>query len=778
MLRIKDRARIWTCFLTTVLTLCASVADARNVTFAWNSNPTWQVGTTVELEANGTSANGITASQHTLDVPVQPGEVINARVRAIPPSGYECGDPLALCQPSPWATLVQTVPPVPTGVWARYELQGGLVMARPVLDTSNISVSTATTAARTFAHTVPSGTNLLVVVLQGWVTGESAPPHGDSPSNITWNGTALTRIALSGGWGKEQHGIWYLVSPAATTANIVVSGGDPTLLDGGVVKALNFSSVDTTVGTSGIRSVVNTQADSRTTITLSPTTSANDLIVADWSQQSSTVTTGQTYGGTSGTQTVRHSIGYNYDAVFLTTSQPTASGQTVTFFPESAGNYPSGLVFSIAGTAGATTNTSTTSINALVQKTGITATSSLSALLQKSFSGNVGIDSLIASVKSGDISIDALLQATNKSATVSVDGLVQAVKTGAVSIDAAVAIIVAVTSGVDALLQSSFNATAGLDAIVSGSSTVTASLDGLIQSGKSTTALIDALLQAGYLSQIDIDAIIAKAFSSTASIDALLQAVATTSTGLDAILSGGISASVVLDALLQAGAVSTASIDALLQKSLSSTVSLDAFVQGSASAVASLDALVQATKTSALSMDAIIVSAGQALATTSLDGLLQAIKSGALSLDAMIAVPVAGATAGLDALLSVTGVSTVSIGALLQAAKTGIISIDGLIQSAKTAQVSIDGLVQAAKAGTTSLDSLVGIIGSSIVSLDAIIQKSRASGIFLDAIIGLISAIIMPTGRVISIASTDRSIVISETDRFIVIPNSDRSVLN
>ncbi len=77
-----------------------------------------------------------------------------------------------------------------------------------------------------------------------------------------------------------------------------------------------------------------------------------------------------------------------------------------------------------------------------------------------------------------------------------------------------------------------------------------------------------------------------------------------------------------------------------------------------------------------------------------------------------------------------------------------------------------------------SLDAVVGIIGSAAISMDGILQKSRASGVFIDAIIGLISAIIMPTGRVISIAPTDRFIVISETDRFIVIPNSDRSVVN
>ncbi len=126
-------------------------------------------------------------------------------------------------------------------------------MARPTLDTINLTVSTGTAAARTFSHTVPSGTDILVVVLQGWVMGET-DTEGATPSGITWNGAPLTRIALTGGgWGDSQHGIWYLVSPAATTANIVVSGGDSDIQDGGVVKALNFSNVDTTVGTSGIR---------------------------------------------------------------------------------------------------------------------------------------------------------------------------------------------------------------------------------------------------------------------------------------------------------------------------------------------------------------------------------------------------------------------------------------------------------------------------------------------------------------------------------------------
>ena len=56
----------------------SGTAIARPITFAWDASPAWPAGTTVELEANGVSANGITATQYTLNVAVQPGEVIGA----------------------------------------------------------------------------------------------------------------------------------------------------------------------------------------------------------------------------------------------------------------------------------------------------------------------------------------------------------------------------------------------------------------------------------------------------------------------------------------------------------------------------------------------------------------------------------------------------------------------------------------------------------------------------------------------------------------------------
>ncbi len=741
----------------------SGAAIARQITFAWDASPTWPVGTTVELEANGASASGITENYYTLDVPVQTGAVITARARAIPPSGYECGDPLEICQPSPWSTsLIQTIPPNPIGLWAtKYAVGGGGIMAAPNFVAEYPTSFNSDTTPKTAMSAVSINSNDVIVLVSAsenylGVTGETENGAGSFTNQKVFNASdyCYTRAST-------------YIAPANETLTTIVTRSGAIAYFGG--NSVIFS------GSSGIgASAINNGASGTPSVSIT-TTQANSAIVViatDWNA----ATGSQTFTSSGGAGSPTALTGFPGDnshygvAIAYYADAGSAGAKTVGM------SAPTGQKWTIAavevkGSAGATTVTATTGLNALLQKTGITATSSLSALLQKSFSGTVSLDSIISAVKSGTVSIDALLQATDKSATVSVDGLLQAVKTGAVSIDAAVAIIVAATSGIDALLQSSFNATTGLDAIVSGSSTVTASLDGLLQSGKSTTALLDALLQSGYLSQTDLDAIISKSFSSTASIDALLQSVSTTPTGLDAIISGGSSASVVLDALLQAGVVSTAAIDALLKKSASSTASLDAFIQGSASAVASLDALIQATKTGTLSLDAIIVSAGEALATTSLDGLVQALKSGSLSLDAMVAVPMAGTTAGLDALLFVTGTDTVSVDALLQAVRASILSIDGLVQSAKTAQVSIDGLVQSARTGTVSLDAVVGVIGSAAISLDGILQKSRASGVFIDAIIGLISAIIMPTGRVISIAPTDRNIVISETDRFIVIPN-------
>lgn len=190
---------IW---LTTIVLLgCVNVAVARSTGFAWDASPTWPVGTTVELEVNGATANGITGTQHTLDVPVSPGGIIDARARAIPPADYQCGDPVGTCPPSGWATLVQTMPAAPIGLWATKALQeGGTTMA---LSLSALTSGSSTSNPATTASISPTAGRKWLAVITVSMSGGYATHVNDSfaisGAGLTW--TQLSRVAT---WGTRR----------------------------------------------------------------------------------------------------------------------------------------------------------------------------------------------------------------------------------------------------------------------------------------------------------------------------------------------------------------------------------------------------------------------------------------------------------------------------------------------------------------------------------------------------------------------------------------------
>jgi len=92
--------------LVALLALATAAGASRLTTFQWDPAPSWSAGTTIELCANGYCETGITDTQHTLDVPVEPGDVIDARARA------HDGN-----LTSSWATVAQTWPADPIGIW-------------------------------------------------------------------------------------------------------------------------------------------------------------------------------------------------------------------------------------------------------------------------------------------------------------------------------------------------------------------------------------------------------------------------------------------------------------------------------------------------------------------------------------------------------------------------------------------------------------------------------------------------------------------------------------
>lgn len=100
--------------------------------------------------------------------------------------------------------------------------------------TTNFSSSNRSSA--TFSHTVPAGTNrLLIVVIHHEGTRVV--------NSVTFGGSALTRAIQvdSGNTSRAQVQVWYLVAPAVSTANVIVTYSANQDWDG--ITVLNYTGV-------------------------------------------------------------------------------------------------------------------------------------------------------------------------------------------------------------------------------------------------------------------------------------------------------------------------------------------------------------------------------------------------------------------------------------------------------------------------------------------------------------------------------------------------------
>ena len=93
--------------------LAAVIGQAKEYTIAWDGSPSWPSGTTVEVTANGVFSPGNATNSVKLDLSVSSGQKLDIKARAIPPAGYQCGNPLTLCPPSTYALLAATIPADP-----------------------------------------------------------------------------------------------------------------------------------------------------------------------------------------------------------------------------------------------------------------------------------------------------------------------------------------------------------------------------------------------------------------------------------------------------------------------------------------------------------------------------------------------------------------------------------------------------------------------------------------------------------------------------------------
>lgn len=222
-------------WLWLLLALVASVASGQRLTtFAWDAGTDWPHGTTVELCGNGDVCRTvITGTQATLDLPVQPGEAIHGRARAVAPSGYQCGNPPAPCPYSDWATVTQTWPLQAIGGWARHERR-----EQPMAIEYLGYVVVDNTGDISQAITVPSNTNYALIFRGGWTA------TAQSVTSITLDGTAATQIRTVAVSDDYQDFYLYGV-PVSSGSKTLVHNLSGTFSEGGKVTVVFFSGVDT-----------------------------------------------------------------------------------------------------------------------------------------------------------------------------------------------------------------------------------------------------------------------------------------------------------------------------------------------------------------------------------------------------------------------------------------------------------------------------------------------------------------------------------------------------
>lgn len=329
------------------LFLAGNVSAGRLTTFAWDWDASWPVGTTIELCGNGgVCASGLTGTQHTLDLPVVQGQVISGRARAIPPAGYLCGDPPALCGPSEWGTVDRTWPIAPSGFTATRTEVGA--MAATIVSGS---VAKATNSdSRSIAisnYTINSGTDLALVVI--WCG--NYPVNGDEVV-ATWNpGTSVSVpvVIRDTNTGYGSCAAFVLANPTTGTGTVTANAAGGTASEDNVLYVFVVSGVNQTTPTADAAGGVTSTGVTSVTLTI-PNMTVNDLAVGaishDNNQASITITAGNNIG--------TDSTDFASEWTDAGAAYNTGTGSVNIVFGKHVGNYVAGtLRFRIVGAGGA-----------------------------------------------------------------------------------------------------------------------------------------------------------------------------------------------------------------------------------------------------------------------------------------------------------------------------------------------------------------------------------------------------------------------------------------
>lgn len=363
-------------------------------------------------------------------------------------------------------------------------------MADPYVGTTVSAFAKSVTGDHTLAHTVDSGTKLLVVAI-----GLRNNNTSETIDGVTWNTTEdLTQASGAQAKYSQYIGVdcWYLVNPTAGSYNIVADHSG-TAMRSTLIAFNVLGDVDTSSPVSGITSTTGTTNASNAV------TSASGSLVIDvlCSASDPTVGSGQT------------EVGAADASQYLTVSRE-AGASSVTMSWTGNGNYAwAGL--SIDQTGGATTYTRTASADAAIAPqtpSGLAWTGKDNDEVSLSFTDNTdgGAQHYIFYRKSSDTTwtLDAALPLGTTTHTV------YYLDSGT-SYDFGVAAFTgSIVGPFDTITTSTLSSqkVAYLDAVVAANLTQTVDLDAFLSAGAAISVSLDALLFGEAAVTVGLDAYI------------------------------------------------------------------------------------------------------------------------------------------------------------------------------------------------------------------------------------------------------------------------------
>lgn len=183
----------------------------------------WPTGTTVELCSNGLCIPGLDGTtmptaQYRMNIPVDYGDVIDAKVRAVAPAGYQCDDPPVPCPYSDWSNNIILTYPSPPSEFT-YSLEKiGDEMAIAFVNASAFRDPTGSTSIAAPEIAVTAGNAIFVGISSFSGSNSVVTGVADTAGN-----TYVRAGNEEGGDANHRSSIWYSLNVTANANNIITA---------------------------------------------------------------------------------------------------------------------------------------------------------------------------------------------------------------------------------------------------------------------------------------------------------------------------------------------------------------------------------------------------------------------------------------------------------------------------------------------------------------------------------------------------------------------------